>query len=103
MVHIKIPKKKVGPLSFGKESAFKLKIFPFVITIKELHLIGVGLMSNPIIKIHERWVKVLNEHEVYLYRNPLNDCHVCEAFYGKVKFADINLDPHISKILYWQP
>ncbi len=102
-VHIKIPKQKLGPLSYGKEKSFKLKVFPFVTTIREVHLMGVGFMSKPITQVHERWVKVLNEHEVYVYRNPVNDCHICGNYYGRIRTEDINEDPHISKIFFWQP
>jgi hypothetical protein len=111
-VHIKIPRKKVGLLSFGKEKSFKLKFFPFVTSIKEQHLIGIGILSRPITKEHERWIKVLNEHEVYVYKQSLPllrkgknsyPCHICENYYGMVKFEDINQDPHLRKIFYWQP
>lgn len=102
-VHIKIPKKKVGPFKFGQEKSFKLKLFPFATSIQEVHLIGVGFMSKPITQVHERWVKVLNEHELYVYKNSLNSCHVCENYFGKINAEDINLDPHVSKIFYWQP
>lgn len=102
-VHIQIPQKKVGPIKFGPEKTFKLKLFPFVVLIKETHLIGTGFMSKPITRNHERWVKVLNEHEVYVFKNSLNGCHICENYYGMVKTENINLDPHIGKIFSWLP
>ncbi len=95
-----ITKQKLGLIK--KETRFKITQFPFTAIIHEIHLIGVGFMSKPITQKHERFVKVLNKDEVYIYKNTSSDCHACQDLYGCVKRENINQDPFLSKTLFWK-
>jgi hypothetical protein len=93
-------KKKLGLSEEIKK--FRITQFPFTTIIKEIHLIGVGFMSKPITKKHERFVKVLNEHEVYIYKSSRNNCYACQDLYGRVKKEYINQDPFLSQAFFWK-